>query len=145
MLIREAKLFKNRLKKKGDKVDNGWLFRIVPRLNFENFKDLVSLKYDKFELEKMTKEEYDFLLLCLHGGTLRLLGINWTQYYKIYKCLKTEDYVIEFNAEFFTSESGGFPAVKQEADLYQSLIKYQPTQDDNITDNEEKTDKYNYR
>ncbi|KYK23653.1 hypothetical protein AYK24_07170 [Thermoplasmatales archaeon SG8-52-4] len=53
------------------------------------------------------------------------------------------DFVVEYNAEFFSTENGGYPAVAEEAKLYQSLIKYQPTQDDNITDDEKETDEFN--
>jgi hypothetical protein len=59
--------------------------------------------------------------------------------------LKTlpEDYVVEFNAEFFTTENGGYPAVAEEAKLYQSLIQFQPIDDDDINDDEEDTERYN--
>ena len=54
-----------------------------------------------------------------------------------------ENFVVEYNAEFFSTENGGYPAVAKEANMYQSLIKYQPTQDDNITDGEKETEKFN--
>ncbi len=54
-----------------------------------------------------------------------------------------EDYVIEFNAEFFTSEDGGYPTVEEEAKMYQKLIQYQPIHDDNVTDDVEDAEKFN--
>ncbi len=54
-----------------------------------------------------------------------------------------KDFVVEYNAEFFSTENGGYPAVAKEAKIYQSLIKYQPTNDDDITDDEKETEKYN--
>ena len=59
--------------------------------------------------------------------------------------LKTlpKGHVVEFNAEFFTSENGGYPAVAEEAKMYQSLIQYQPIEDDNITDGEDDVEKFN--
>ncbi|MCK4996564.1 MAG: hypothetical protein KAR55_06710, partial [Thermoplasmatales archaeon] len=54
-----------------------------------------------------------------------------------------KNYVVEFNAEFFTTENGGFPAIAEEAKMYQSLIGYQPTNDNNITDDGEEVEKYN--
>ena len=52
------------------------------------------------------------------------------------------DYVVEFNAEFFTTESGGYPAVAEEAMIYQELIQYHPENNDDIIDDEE-TEKFN--
>ncbi len=57
--------------------------------------------------------------------------------------LLPQNYVVEFNAEFFITENGGYPTVEKEAKLYQSLIKFQPTPDDNIIDNKEETEKFN--
>jgi hypothetical protein len=54
-----------------------------------------------------------------------------------------ENYVVEFNAEFFTTENGGYPTVEEEAKMYQSLIRYQPTNGDDITNGEEETEKFN--
>ncbi|MCK4364575.1 MAG: hypothetical protein KAW45_00835 [Thermoplasmatales archaeon] len=54
-----------------------------------------------------------------------------------------ENYVVEFNAEFFTTEDGGYPAVAEEAKMYQSLIGYQPTNENNITNDDEEVEKYN--
>ena len=54
-----------------------------------------------------------------------------------------ENYVVEYNAEFFTTENGGYPTVEEEAKMYQSLIKFQPTHNEDITDNTEETPKYN--
>ncbi|MCK4995367.1 MAG: hypothetical protein KAR55_00630, partial [Thermoplasmatales archaeon] len=51
------------------------------------------------------------------------------------------DFVVEFDAEYFTTENGGYKTVEKEVDMYQSLIKYQPIQEDNLTDVEEE-DKY---
>jgi len=45
-----------------------------------------------------------------------------------------KDYVIEFDAEFFTTENGGYPTVEKEAIIYQKLVRYQPKHIDNITD-----------
>ena len=53
-----------------------------------------------------------------------------------------ENYVVEFNAEYFTSRNGGYSAVDKEAKLYQKLISYQPDVDDEIDDDEEEVEKY---
>lgn len=53
-----------------------------------------------------------------------------------------ENLVFEFNSEFYTSENGGYPAVEEEAKIYQSLIQYQPSNNDSITGDDEK-EKFN--
>ncbi len=53
-----------------------------------------------------------------------------------------KDLIVEFDAEFFSSENGGYKAVETEAALYQSLIRYQPQNKDNVTNGEEDTPKY---
>lgn len=53
-----------------------------------------------------------------------------------------ENYVIEFEAEYFTTENGGYPTVEKEASVYQKLIRNQPEIDD-VVDDEEDVEKYN--
>ncbi len=53
-----------------------------------------------------------------------------------------ENYVVEFNAEYFTTENGGYPVVEKESSIYQKLISYQPENDD-VVDEEEDAEKYN--
>lgn len=50
--------------------------------------------------------------------------------------------IVEFDAEFFSSENGGYNAVDTEAAIYQSLIRYQPTNNDTVINDEEQTSKY---
>jgi hypothetical protein len=52
------------------------------------------------------------------------------------------DLVVEFDAEFFSTENGGYRRVEDEADMFQSLIKYQPISDENVTDVEETESEY---
>ncbi len=47
--------------------------------------------------------------------------------------LLPKNYVIEFNAEYYTTEDGGYPAVEKEAGIYQKLISYQPKNQNNVT------------
>lgn len=53
-----------------------------------------------------------------------------------------KDFVIEFDAEFFSTENGGFKAVDDEATIFQSLVKYQPKSDFNVTNGDEEKDKF---
>jgi hypothetical protein len=79
------------------------------------------------------------------NARLAMLFILKDTYEEGEKFLNTlpEDFVVEFNAEFFTTENGGYPAVAEEAKMYQSLIQYQPTDDDDIADEEEEIERFN--
>jgi len=48
-----------------------------------------------------------------------------------------KDFVVEFNADFFSTSNGGYPAVKHEAEIFQSLIKLRSSYQNNITYNYE--------
>jgi len=52
-----------------------------------------------------------------------------------------ENYAVEFNAEYFTTNNGGYPKVEKEASIYQKLISYQP-EGNNVIDEEEKGERY---
>jgi len=54
-----------------------------------------------------------------------------------------EGYVAEFNAEFFSTEAGGYKAIEKEADIYQKLISYQPHNESNIVEGGEEKKEYN--
>ena len=47
-----------------------------------------------------------------------------------------EKYLVNYNAEFFTTENGGYKRVEEEASLYHSLIDYQPSNEKEITGDE---------
>jgi hypothetical protein len=53
-----------------------------------------------------------------------------------------EDYVVEFNAVFFTTKNGGIKAVQQEAKIFKDLIKNQPSKDENESDGQEEIETY---
>ena len=54
------------------------------------------------------------------------------------------DYVVEFKAEYFTTENGGYPKVEREAGFYQKLIEYQPEGNEEV-DEEEEVEKYSLK
>ena len=54
-----------------------------------------------------------------------------------------DDYIVEFNALFYTTKSGGIKAVEEEAKMYQELIKYQPSEEQNETDDQKEIEKFN--
>lgn len=53
-----------------------------------------------------------------------------------------EDYVIEFKSLYHSTKNGGYKEIEKQASLYQSLIAYQPTEEEKIV-GEEKTEEYN--
>jgi len=53
-----------------------------------------------------------------------------------------EGYIAEFNAEFFSTETGGYKAVEKEADIYHKLIGYQPNYENNIVDGDGEKEVY---
>jgi len=83
---------------------------------------------------------------ALEGSTPGLLGLETdliTFYFSrnIYEKGESydldipEDLIIEFNAEFFTTESGGYLSIDEEAEIFQSLVKIKPsTKDDSFED-----------
>jgi len=44
-----------------------------------------------------------------------------------------EDFEVEFNAEFFSTNTGGFPQVDKEANIYHELLTLRPSRGQNIT------------
>ena len=52
------------------------------------------------------------------------------------------DFVVEYDAEFFTTENGGYKKVEEEAKMYTSLISHQPNNGNNVTDGDGDTEKY---
>ena len=53
------------------------------------------------------------------------------------------DYYVEFFGEFFTTEEGGYKAVENEAEIFKSLIYYQPKNNESITNDDDNNKKYN--
>ena len=54
-----------------------------------------------------------------------------------YDVVLPKNYVVEFNADYFTTENGGYPTVEKEASIYHKLIDYQPEGQEIIDDGDE--------
>jgi hypothetical protein len=61
-----------------------------------------------------------------------------------YDVILPENYVVEFNADYFTTENGGYPTVEKEASIYQTLIDFQPESSE-VVDDEDNVEKYNLK
>jgi len=47
-----------------------------------------------------------------------------------------KDYIVEYKAEFFSTETGGYTRVEKEAEIYQQLVDFKPETDNNLDDSE---------
>jgi len=96
---------------------------------------------DGIELQLYEENQFQFLGLDVR---LAHLYINRNGYEKgeQHDSILPEDYVIEFDAEFFTTENGGYLAVEKEASIYQKLVRYQPKHIENITDDNKSEGNY---
>jgi hypothetical protein len=61
-----------------------------------------------------------------------------------YDVILPKNYIVEFNADYFTTENGGFPTVEKEASIYHKLIDYQP-EGREVVDDKEEVEKYNLK
>ena len=53
-----------------------------------------------------------------------------------------DDFVIEFDAEFFSSKTGGYEIIDQEAEIFRELVNIKPISDEEIEDDAEEGEKY---
>jgi len=53
-----------------------------------------------------------------------------------------EDFVVEFDAEVFSSPTGGFDIIQEEAEIFQSLVKIKPVNDKDFFKDDEETEDY---
>lgn len=53
-----------------------------------------------------------------------------------YEKMLPKDFKLEFNAEIFTTQKGGYKKVEQEAEIYQNLVGFQPENDEEINGSE---------
>lgn len=111
--------------------------------------------FDSNEIIKSGEDERDGIEIQLHeANTIQLPGLDASFAY-IYFMRNSyepntepdihlpEDYVVEFKLDLFSSENGGYEAVEKEAVMFQSLIDYQPEQEDDIVDENGETEEYN--
>ena len=53
-----------------------------------------------------------------------------------------DDFVVEYDAEFYSSMKGGYPAVDNESKVYQQLVQIRPSHQEDSTEKEEEADTY---
>ena len=69
---------------------------------------------------------------------------NYFEKNEPYDVILPENYVVEFNADYFTTENGGYKTVEKEASIYHTLIDYQPESGE-VVDDEDDVEKYNLK
>jgi len=70
------------------------------------------------------------------------LGRNSYESGGIHDLVIPGDFIVEFDAEFFSSNAGGFNIVQHEADIFQELAKIKPPSNDEFIDDSNETDKH---
>jgi len=112
---------------------------------FETNKILKSGDYERDGIELQLYESQNIQYTGLDGRMAELY-ICRNAYEKDDPAdeLLPKNYAIEFNAEYFTTENGGYPAVEKEASAYQKLVSYQPKNENNVTGGDEKEQKEKY-
>ena len=53
-----------------------------------------------------------------------------------------EDFLVDFDAEFFSSKTGGFPIIEKEVEIFQELVKIKPESESKFKDDYEEKEKY---
>lgn len=51
-------------------------------------------------------------------------------------------FVVEFDAEFFSSQTGGYSILQEETDIFQSLVSIKPSNGEEFSEDDEETDTY---
>ena len=70
------------------------------------------------------------------------IGRNSYEIGSIHDIIIPENFIVEFDAEFFSSDTGGFNIVQQEAHIFQELVKIKPPYHDGSIDHYNETEKH---
>jgi len=70
------------------------------------------------------------------------IGRNSYEIGSIHDVIIPENFIVEFDAEFFSSNTGGFNIVQQEAHIFQELVKIKPPSNEGSIDYHNETDKH---
>ncbi|EMR73994.1 Carboxypeptidase regulatory-like domain protein [Thermoplasmatales archaeon SCGC AB-539-N05] len=90
---------------------------------------------DGIQVTTAEKEYLNFLGLEVDYATINC-GRNSYEKDGAHNLVIPKGFVVEFDAEFFTSEENGYVGVAEEAGLYHTLIKYRPSNGQQVFDEE---------
>ena len=86
--------------------------------------------------------DYPHLLGLENNLATIQIGRNSYENGGIHDLVIPEDFIVEFDAEFFSSNTGGFNIVQHEAEIFQELAKIKPPSNDDFIDDSNKTEKH---
>ena len=92
---------------------------------------------DGIQVKVAEKEYFDFLNAEVDYASINFGRNSFEKGYG-HDLKIPEDLVVEFDAEVFSSEEGGYTAVRKEAKMYQELIKYRYLSGDSAFEKEQK-------
>ncbi|MFW6122005.1 MAG: carboxypeptidase regulatory-like domain-containing protein, partial [Petrotogales bacterium] len=110
---------------------------------FSSNKDILksgTKERDGIQLKVAEKEYFDFLSAEIDYASINFGRNSFEKGYS-HDLNIPEDFVVEFEAELFTSDFGGYTAVRKEAEIYQELVKHRHMPEDSVFEKEPK--KYN--
>ncbi len=92
---------------------------------------------DGIQLKVAEKEYFDFLNAEVDYASINFGRNSFEKGYG-HDLKIPEDLVVEFDAELFTSEEGGYSLVRKEAKMYQELVKHRYLSEDSAFEKEQK-------
>ncbi len=92
---------------------------------------------DGIQLKIAEKEYFNFLGTEIDYASV-IFGRNSYEKGQSHDLIIPEDFVVEFDAELFTTEEGGYSTVQKEARIYQELVTHRQPLDDSSFEQEQK-------
>ena len=92
---------------------------------------------DGIQLKIAEKEYFNFLGTEIDYASINF-GRNSYEKGQSHDLIIPEDFIVEFDAELFTTEEGGYSAVQKEARIYQELVTHRQPLDDSSFEQEQK-------
>ena len=105
---------------------------------------LITSGHDERDGIQINAYEMDYPhLLGLESNSASLqFGRNSYEIGGVHDLFIPEDFIVEFDAEFFSSQTGGFKIIQEEADIFQSLVKIKPSNGYNFSEDNDETEKH---
>jgi hypothetical protein len=112
----------------------------VVSIIFSSTEDIIKSGRDErdgIQVKVAEKEYFDFLTTEVDYASINFGRNSYEKGYG-HDLVIPEGLVVEYDAELFTSEEGGYSTIQKEAKMYQELIKHRYSSKDTIFDKEEK-------
>ena len=134
------------------KLGDGYFLGSIPWVSFDEGKTGLAhgIILDSTEVVSSGKNERNGVEMILCQSNMpNLPGFDGRSYY-LYLCRNSSeggktsdkvvpnDYVVEFKSLYHSTKDGGYPKIEKQADLYQSLVDFQPAYEEEIKGGDEK-------